>query len=132
MESILAMLLATLLIGGSAVRAMAPPVAFFDVIQEPEEVITEEENMERTDLIQEICDFLQCSERTAQSLFERLEGIVPGEIAEIGEVSDEYYKILKVTDDSGKEFYAMIGRGYFLAKVYADSVDGEIIYRAMR
>ena len=79
-----------------------------------------------------IADILGCSERTAESLYERIEKTIPGNIQEIKEVDGDAYRIIEIKNDEGEVFYAKIGRGYFLRMINQDSKDGDIIFQAMQ
>lgn len=92
----------------------------------------EESSMENQNAVHQLEDIWGCSEQTAQSFCTKLEQAISGRIAEIEDVPNEFYRVLKITSDSGDVFFAKVMSGYFLSKVYADSLDGEVVYKAIR
>ncbi len=92
----------------------------------------EETIMENQDAVQRLVDICGCSERTAQSLCTTLERAISDQISQVEDVPNEFYRILKVTSNSGDVFFAKMMKGYFISRVYADSMDGEVVYTAIR
>lgn len=88
--------------------------------------------MENQAVIYELEDILGCSDQTAQSFRTNLEEAISGQIVEIESIPNEFYRVLKVTSDSGDVFFAKVMSGYFLSKVCAGSLDGEVVYKAIR
>ncbi len=104
-----------------------------DSAQKPDALEAEEESVvENQDAVNRLVDVLGCSERTAQSLCAKLERAISGRIIEIEDIPNEFYRVLKVTSDSGNVFFAEVMTGYFLSNVYADSLDGEVVYEAIQ
>ena len=79
-----------------------------------------------------LAESLGCSENTAQSLCDQLEEITQKSIADIEMIQKNAVRYLKVTANDGSEYYAELSKGHFIAAVYADSIEGERIYRAIQ
>ena len=119
-------LLLLLTIGGcSAILESAQPLP--DLSDGTAETI-----MENQDAVQRLVDICGCSERTAQSLCTTLERAISDQISQVEDVPNEFYRILKVTSNSGDVFFAKMMKGYFISRVYADSMDGKVVYTAIR
>lgn len=129
-------LLLLLTIGGcSAILESAQPLP--DLSDGTAEIIDdslekEETIMENQDAVQRLVDICGCSERTAQSLCTTLERAISDQISQVEDVPNEFYRILKVTSNSGDVFFAKMMKGYFISRVYADSMDGKVVYTAIR
>lgn len=82
--------------------------------------------------VSKLAELLECSESTAQSLCDQLEEITQKKISNIEVIQKNPLRFLKVTAEDGSEYYAELSKGYFIAAVYADSMDGNQIYRAIK
>lgn len=92
----------------------------------------EESAQQYSSIVSSLAEELGCSERTAQSLCDEIKEITGKETAAIEVLNEDGLRFLKITAEDNSEYYAELSRGYFISSVYADSVDGERIYRAIQ
>ena len=88
--------------------------------------------MSENEAIRSIADLLDCSPRTAESLYDSLRGIIGEEFSKFEKIQDGPCRYLRAETGSGNTYFAAIARGYFISSVYRGSADGERIYRAIR
>lgn len=86
---------------------------------------------EPSDQVLALSELLGCSEKTAKSLCDKIEEITEKKIAGIELVQEGPVRFLKITAQDNSEYYVELSKGYFIANVFEDSIDGERIYNAI-
>lgn len=75
-----------------------------------------------------ISELLRCDARTGASMESEINLAGISIIKDVNLVSDDnIYRILEILDSDDNKYYAHIGRGYFMEKIKAGSIDGEVI-----
>ena len=75
-----------------------------------------------------ISELLRCDARTGASMESEINLAGISIIKDVNLVSDDnIYRILEILDSDDNKYYAHIGRGYFMEKITAGSIDGEVI-----
>lgn len=87
--------------------------------------------MDKIDGRQKIGSILQCTQETAESLYNSLLSIIGEEISDVEGVENACYRVLRITSASGEMYWARILRGYVIGRVNKGSMDGERIYRVI-
>ena len=75
-----------------------------------------------------ISELLRCDVRTGASIESEINLAGISVIKDVNLMSDDnIYRILEILDSEDNKYYAHIGRGYFMEKITAGSIDGEVI-----
>ncbi len=90
------------------------------------------ESTDKQEPVQILAGILGCSERTAQSVLKVMKKAASGDIVKFEELETDPYRTIRFEDEEGTVYFAEIGSGYFTEKIYKNSLDGEVVYKAMR
>ena len=94
---------------------------------EPEEYQFEY-NDEYSSIANKISEVLRCDIKTGESIESEINLAGISVIKDVNLVSDDkIYRILEILDSEDNKYYAHISRGYFMEKITAGSIDGEVI-----